>query len=104
MSSSITKGTMDSSLALETLREIIGAFRPVERRLRRDMRSVPAEELDRIVAAIDGTLPSLTGAELGRALLFKAQVLWWHHFRALCRHEQREPSATPAQLGKMCAL
>jgi hypothetical protein len=92
--------------ASERLRQAHARFYELETRLRRARASVDATELDEVVAAIDEALPGLAGAELGRALVFKADVLWWQHFLRLTRAARwAEDADDPAvQQGISCAV
>src|SRR5262245_37754715 len=93
--------------ASERLRSAATAFREIEARLRRLRRGVEESELEAVVVDIDEALSGLAGAELGRALVFKAHVLWWQHFLRLTGSKSQENDETTdprVQKGIVCAM
>jgi hypothetical protein len=92
--------------ASERLLEAAADFRRIEMRLRSLRPEVAPDDLEPVLASVDEALPSLGGAELGRALVFKAHVLWWQHFLRLTRgaHASDEPPDPGVRAGIACAV
>jgi hypothetical protein len=81
--------------AEERFIDAVRAFQQAEEAARANAANTPPAAFQRVIIDLDAALPGLDGLSKGRALVLKAQALWWQYFVRLSQNAPKlyDPSA-----------